>query len=82
VKKCKEGSHCERRWGIHCERSCEQLSFPVLLKDREKMQAQINELQTQINELENERREQSNEINELKREVKVLKRGSGELAEV
>eukprot|EP00984_Skeletonema_dohrnii_P020594 scaffold10077_cov83-Skeletonema_dohrnii-CCMP3373.AAC.2 len=82
VKKCKEGSHCERRWGIHCERSCEQLSFPVLLKDREKMQAQINELQTQINELENERREQSNEINELKREVKDLTGGSGELAEV
>mmetsp|Transcript_32233 Transcript_32233/g.48672 ORF Transcript_32233/g.48672 Transcript_32233/m.48672 type:complete len:442 (-) Transcript_32233:37-1362(-) len=76
VKKCKEGSHCERRWGIHCERSCEQLSFPVLLKDREKMQAQINELQTQINELENERREQSNEINELKRKVKDL---TGEL---
>jgi len=64
VKKCKERSHCER--------TCEQLSFPVLLEDREKMQTQINELQTQINELENERREQSNEINELKREVKDL----------
>eukprot|EP00984_Skeletonema_dohrnii_P022511 scaffold11639_cov78-Skeletonema_dohrnii-CCMP3373.AAC.1 len=75
VKKCKEGSYCERRWGIHCERSCEQLSFPVLLKDREKMQAQINEL-------ENERREQSNKINELKRKVKDLTGGSGELAEV
>ena len=64
MKKCKERSHCER--------TCEQLSFPVLLEDREKMQTQINELQTQINELENERREQSIEINELKREVKDL----------
>ena len=64
-----------------CER-CEQLTVPVLMEDREKMQTQINELQTQINELENERREQSNEINELKREVKDLTGGSGELAEV
>eukprot|EP00985_Skeletonema_marinoi_P024870 scaffold17700_cov125-Skeletonema_marinoi.AAC.1 len=64
-----------------CER-CEQLTVPVLMEDREKMQTQINELQTQINELENQRREQSNEINELKREVKDLTRGSGELAEV
>jgi len=64
-----------------CER-CDQLTFPVLMEDREKMQTQINELQTQINELENEHREQSNEINELKREVKDLTGGSGELAEV
>ena len=44
----------KKEWN-RCER-CDQLTFPVLMEDREKMQTQINELQTQINELENERR--------------------------
>eukprot|EP00984_Skeletonema_dohrnii_P032735 scaffold27346_cov78-Skeletonema_dohrnii-CCMP3373.AAC.2 len=60
VNKCKEGSYCA------CASWCYELSFSVLLEDKERMQ-------NKINELENERREeQSNKIIELKREVKDL----------